>query len=130
MIVPQLFQHRGISAVTGLGAAGFLAIQSKSVKQQFPQLFGGGQVEVHAGGFFGVSFQTLQGGSHLRRQFLEIGNVNPDARGFHLRQDWFQGLLHLLEQRQHLRPHGSELVAEQQCKTSGHVHIHGAVLAG
>ena len=43
----ELVEHGGIGAPPGLGLAGLPAIEPEGVEQQFAQLFGAGQVEVH-----------------------------------------------------------------------------------
>ena len=65
MVIAEFLQHGGVGAESCFGAAGFLAIQPQGVEQQFPQLFGRGQVEVHPGSLLGLVFQPLQGAAHF-----------------------------------------------------------------
>ena len=83
MGVLQFFQYGRIRAPAGLGFARFFAIQAELVKEQFTQLLGGGQVEIHASGGAGFQFQPRQGGGQLAGELRQVGRINADAGGLH-----------------------------------------------
>ena len=70
MISFEFFQHVGIGAPARFGAPGFFAIEPKCFEQQFSQLFGGGQIEVHPCGLLGLLLKFLEGVAKFNREFL------------------------------------------------------------
>ena len=124
----EFLQHGRIGAPAGLGLAGFAAVELEGFEQQFAQLLGGGEVEVHPCTGAGLLLQAGEGGGQLAGEFGQVGDVDADAGGFHLGQHRLKGQLHLLQQGGQGRPHGGQLVAEQAGEPPGHMHVHAAVL--
>ena len=98
VVVFQFLEHGGVGAPAGLGLAGFFALQPQGFEQQLAQLFGGGKVEVDAGGLAGPDLQVRQGGGQFRGELRQVGAVDADAGGLHGGQHRFERQLHLLQQ--------------------------------
>ena len=128
MVGFEFFEHGRVGAPTGFGFAGFFAVEPQGVKEQFAQLFGGGEVEVNPRGGPGIGLQLAQGGGQFAGELLEVADVDADAGGFHQGQHRLQGQFHLIEQARQGFAHAFELAPQQASQAPGEVHVHAAVL--